>query len=124
VSAYVWVSVIADVVNVRKSPKPRACCWLEDCAPCNGGSVGGQKVGTFGDMGIFSFQMNKNISSGEGSCVVTNDVQLYRRAFACHDLGYARDENGRPMLNDPTWPMIRPKSLLLRNEPLEDEANP
>jgi len=63
--------------------------------------VDGQKVGTFGDMGIFSFQMNKNITSGEGGAVVTNDLRLYRRAFAVHDLGYARDESGRLIMNDP-----------------------
>jgi len=51
-----------------------------------GGSVKGKKVGTFGDLGIFSFQMNKNMTSGEGGAVVTNDARLYDRAFACHDL--------------------------------------
>jgi dTDP-4-amino-4,6-dideoxygalactose transaminase len=86
---------------IQKIAKGRRIFLLEDCAQCNGGSIGGQKVGTFGDMGIFSFQMNKNMSSGEGGCVVTSDDQLYRRAFACHDLGYARDESGRLVFNDP-----------------------
>ena len=61
----------------------------------------GQKVGTFGDLGIFSFQMNKNMTAGEGGGVVTNDTRLYQRAFACHDLGYARDEAGRLIFDDP-----------------------
>ncbi len=91
-----------DAKAIQKIAKAKGLFLLEDCAQCNGGSIGGQKVGTFGDMGIFSFQMNKNMSSGEGGCVVTNDAQLYRRAFACHDLGYARDENGRLVFNDPT----------------------
>ena len=90
-----------DAKAVQKIAREKGVFLLEDCAQCNGGSIGGQKVGTFGDMGIFSFQMNKNMSSGEGGCVVTNDTQLYRRAFACHDLGYARDENGRLVFNDP-----------------------
>ena len=38
-------------------------------------------------MAIFSFQMNKNMTSGEGGCVVTNDARLYNRAVACHDTG-------------------------------------
>jgi len=91
-----------DAKAIQKIAKEKNLFLLEDCAQCNGGSIGGQKVGTFGDMGIYSFQMNKNMSSGEGGCVVTNDTQLYRRAFACHDLGYARDENGRLVFNDPT----------------------
>jgi 8-amino-3,8-dideoxy-alpha-D-manno-octulosonate transaminase len=91
-----------DAKRIQKIAKQKSVFLLEDCAQCNGGSIGGQRVGTFGDMGIFSFQMNKNMSSGEGGCVVTNDPRLYRRAFACHDLGYARDVNGRLVFNDPT----------------------
>jgi len=74
---------------------------LEDCAQANGASIGGQKVGTFGDMAVFSFQMNKNMTAGEGGCVVTRDLQLYRRVVACHDLGYARDDQGRLMFDVP-----------------------
>lgn len=74
---------------------------LEDCAQANGASIDGQKVGTFGHMAAFSFQMNKNMTAGEGGCVVTNDLRLYQRAVACHDLGYARDDEGRLMLDHP-----------------------
>jgi 8-amino-3,8-dideoxy-alpha-D-manno-octulosonate transaminase len=74
---------------------------LEDCAQCAGGSIAGRKVGSFGDMAIFSFQMNKNMTAGEGGCVLTNDDRLYARAFACHDLGYARDESGRLRFDEP-----------------------
>jgi dTDP-4-amino-4,6-dideoxygalactose transaminase len=73
---------------------------LEDCAQCAGGSVHGKKVGTFGDMAIFSFQMNKNMTSGDGGCIVTNDERLYNRAVACHDTGYARDSGGRAILDN------------------------
>jgi dTDP-4-amino-4,6-dideoxygalactose transaminase len=45
--------------------------------------------------------MNKNMTAGEGGCVVTNDEELARRIFACHDLGYARDENGRLIMDRP-----------------------
>ena len=74
---------------------------LEDCAQCAGGAIGGRRVGAFGDMAIFSFQMNKNMTSGEGGCVATSDERLWKRAVACHDLGYARDANGRLVLDDP-----------------------
>jgi 8-amino-3,8-dideoxy-alpha-D-manno-octulosonate transaminase len=45
--------------------------------------------------------MNKNMTAGEGGCVVTSDLRLYRRATACHDVGFARDENGRMVFSDP-----------------------
>lgn len=79
----------------------RGLFLLEDCAQCAGGSIGGRKVGTFGDIAIFSFQMNKNMTSGEGGCVATNNERLYRRAFACHDLGYPRNEEGRLVFDEP-----------------------
>jgi dTDP-4-amino-4,6-dideoxygalactose transaminase len=90
----------ANIVELLKVARERGLFLLEDCAQCAGGSVGGKKVGTFGDMGIFSFQMNKNMTSGEGGAVVTNDARLYDRAFACHDLGYARDDNGRTVFDN------------------------
>jgi 8-amino-3,8-dideoxy-alpha-D-manno-octulosonate transaminase len=90
-----------DVKAVQRIARQRGLWLLEDCAQCNGGSVAGQKVGTFGDMSVFSFQMNKNMSSGEGGCVATNNARLSQRAFACHDLGYARDDEGRLIFNNP-----------------------
>ena len=90
-----------NVTPIAKIARERGLFLLEDCAQANGANIGGQKVGTFGDMAVFSFQMNKNMTSGEGGCVVTRDLQLYRRAVAGHDLGYARDEQGRLMFDDP-----------------------
>jgi dTDP-4-amino-4,6-dideoxygalactose transaminase len=91
----------ADIKAVQEVARRHKLFLLEDCAQCLGGSVKGQRVGTFGDMATFSFQMNKNMTSGEGGCVVTNDMRLYNRAFACHDLGYARDDKGRLNFSDP-----------------------
>jgi dTDP-4-amino-4,6-dideoxygalactose transaminase len=91
----------ADVKAIREVADRRKLFLLEDCAQCTGGSVNGQRVGTFGDMGVFSFQMNKNMTAGEGGAVVTNSRRLYDRAFACHDLGYARNDQGRLIMNDP-----------------------
>ena len=90
----------ANVPELVKVARNRGLFLLEDCAQCAGGGVRGEKVGSFGDMGIFSFQMNKNMTSGEGGAVVTNDARLHQRAFACHDTGYARDANGRAMFDN------------------------
>ena len=89
-----------NVEPVLKIARQHGLWLLEDCAQCNGGSLHGRKVGTFGDMAIFSYQMNKNMTCGEGGGVVTNDKLLYQRAHACHDMGYARDDNGRLIFND------------------------
>ncbi len=85
----------ADAVPIAALAKRHGLFLLEDCAQCAGGSLNGRRAGSFGDMAIFSFQMNKNMTSGEGGCIVTSDETLYRRAFACHDLGYVRTPEGR-----------------------------
>jgi dTDP-4-amino-4,6-dideoxygalactose transaminase len=90
-----------DIVPIAQIARQQGLFLLEDCAQANGASIHGHKVGTFGDIAIFSFQMNKNMTAGEGGCVVTRDLRLYRRAMACHDLGYARDDEGRLIFDDP-----------------------
>ncbi len=90
----------ADVPALSRLARERGLFLLEDCAQCAGGSIGGTKTGTFGDMGVFSFQINKNMTSGEGGAVVTNDSRLHKRAFACHDTGFIRDEKGRELFDD------------------------
>lgn len=68
---------------------------VEDCAQAAGASQGGISVGRFGDIGVFSFQLNKNMTSGDGGLIVTKDDALFRRIVALHDLGYPRNEAGR-----------------------------
>ena len=63
---------------------------LEDAAQCAGGQYKGKRTGAIGDMGIFSFQLHKMITAGEGGAVVTNDPLLYERAVRFHDLGLLR----------------------------------
>jgi 8-amino-3,8-dideoxy-alpha-D-manno-octulosonate transaminase len=91
----------ADVNALVKVARQHKLFVLEDCAQCAGGSVRGQKVGTFGDIATFSFQMNKNMTAGEGGCVATNDLRLYQRTVACHDVGFPRDDQGRLFFNNP-----------------------
>jgi len=52
---------------------------IEDCAHAPGAEYKGQKVGTFGDIACFSFFSNKNLSTGEGGMVVTNNEELYEK---------------------------------------------
>ena len=58
---------------------------IEDTAQAMGGSLHGRSLGTFGDIGCFSFQLNKIITAGEGGMVVTNDKELWKRVVMFHD---------------------------------------
>jgi 8-amino-3,8-dideoxy-alpha-D-manno-octulosonate transaminase len=60
---------------------------LEDCAQANGGEFRGRKLGTFGRVGVYSLQMNKNATAGEGGLLVTDDAALFERCVSAHDLG-------------------------------------
>ena len=73
---------------------------LEDCAQASGAKLHGKPVGSFGDISIFSFQLNKNLSAGEGGALVCDDPALFRRCTALHDLGYPRNQ-GRLDTSDP-----------------------
>ena len=58
---------------------------IEDCAQACGGSYKGKKLGTFGDIGCFSFQYHKIITAGEGGLCLTNNARLYDRLMGYHD---------------------------------------
>lgn len=67
---------------------------LEDCAQSVGGSYKGKPLGSMGDISIYSHQLNKTITAGEGGAVVTNDPVMFERASRFHDLGSLRGLHG------------------------------
>lgn len=53
---------------------------VEDCAQAHGAEYKGQKVGSFGDIGCFSFYPGKNLGCfGDGGAITTNDEKIYDR---------------------------------------------
>lgn len=58
---------------------------IEDVAQACGGSYKGKMLGSFGDVGCFSFQYHKIITAGEGGAAITNDPILYDRLMGYHD---------------------------------------
>jgi dTDP-4-amino-4,6-dideoxygalactose transaminase len=53
---------------------------IEDAAHAPGSLLEGRKLGTLGSMGVFSFFSNKNMATGEGGMLVTDDEKLSKRA--------------------------------------------
>lgn len=49
---------------------------IEDCAQSPGGQYKGKNLGTMGDCGIFSFQESKNIMTGEGGMILTDNEDI------------------------------------------------
>ena len=60
---------------------------IEDAAHAHGGEYNGKKLGSIGDAGCFSFQSSKNLTSGEGGIVVTDDEDLYDMMNSLRNVG-------------------------------------
>lgn len=61
---------------------------IEDACQATGGSYKGKALGSIGTIGTYSLNIFKTITSGEGGALLTNDENLYTRAFAFHDQGH------------------------------------
>jgi len=85
-----YQGVAADMDPLLVEAEEAGVMVLEDCAQSPGALHHGKRVGSMGTMGIYSFQINKTVSSGEGGMVLTNDARLYERAVRMHDLGLFR----------------------------------
>jgi perosamine synthetase len=63
---------------------------IEDCCQSYLSRYKGKLVGTMGEIGCFSLQQSKHMSSGDGGIIVTNDDELARRARLFADKGWPR----------------------------------
>lgn len=67
---------ICDMQNILSIAQRHNLRVVEDCAQAPGSKWRGQWVGTLGDAGVFSFQQSKNITTGEGGMIITNDSEI------------------------------------------------
>jgi dTDP-4-amino-4,6-dideoxygalactose transaminase len=68
---------------------------IEDAAHAFGTTYQGKRVGGFGDIACFSFDGIKNITSGEGGCIVTDDLNVLRKVQDARLLGVEKDTEKR-----------------------------
>ena len=65
---------------------------IEDCAQAHGATYNNRKVGTFGDIGCFSFYPTKNLGGiGDGGAIITNNNSIYKKISKLRQYGW--DEN-------------------------------
>jgi 8-amino-3,8-dideoxy-alpha-D-manno-octulosonate transaminase len=74
--------------RIMKVAKKHNLLVLEDNAQACGASIQGKMTGAIGQMGIFSFDHYKTITTGEGGMILTDDLDLYHRAEWYHDHGH------------------------------------
>ena len=68
---------------------------VEDAAHAFGTTFLGKKIGSFGDIVCFSFDGIKNITSGEGGCIVTDDEEILQKIRDARLLGVEKDTDKR-----------------------------
>ncbi len=69
----------ADMDPIMRIAKEHRLKVIEDCAQAPGSKYKGRYVGTIGNLGVFSFQETKNITTGEGGMVITKDPVMAKR---------------------------------------------
>lgn len=76
-----------DLDSLSRVAKRYGVPLLEDVAQAAGASYHGRKLGSYGMVSSYSFQLNKMISAGEGGAVLTDDKETYERCLMFHDIG-------------------------------------
>lgn len=67
----------AEMDDILAFAKEKGLYVLEDCAQSHGATYKGKKVGTFGDVGCFSFYPGKNLGAlGDGGAIISNNKEL------------------------------------------------
>ena len=84
----------ADMTSIMRIAKEFDLLVIEDAACGLGAIHNGQKVGTFGQAGCFSFHPRKAITTGEGGAIATNDTQLSAKLRVWRNHGIQRNDNG------------------------------
>lgn len=101
---------------------------IEDCAQAVGAKIGNQNVGTFGDIGCFSFYPTKNLSTmGDGGAVVTNNGQIADRIRRLRMYGediryHSLESSGHSRLPEIQAAILRVKLQNLGDELKERQA--
>jgi len=75
----------ADMDTILDVSRRRGVPVLEDACQAHLAEWRGRKLGTLGSLGCFSFQASKNLASGEGGAVLTDDDALAARCYSFHD---------------------------------------
>ena len=94
---------LADLDKIITIARKHGIKVVEDCAHAHGAKWNNKGIGSFGDVGSFSFQQSKVMTSGEGGECITSDADLFDRIGRISHIGYQfAAERGKPSVPPPT----------------------
>src|SRR5208283_2725923 len=85
----------AELDPIKKVARERGVALIEDAAQAHGAEYKGSRIGSIGDLSCFSFYAGKNMTTGEGGMVTTNDDDYSERLRMLRSHGEQR----------PYWPV-------------------
>lgn len=77
----------ADMDPIRELARKRGLRVLEDSCEALGAAYRGRRAGSLGDAGVFGFYPNKQVTTGEGGMIVTDDEELYKLVASMRNQG-------------------------------------
>ena len=77
-----------EVDKVAEIAKRHGVTLIEDCAQAHATKYKGKYLGTYGDIGCFSFQQSKHMTTGDGGITITDDKDTYWRLRLFADKGW------------------------------------
>ena len=92
---------MARIDEIKSLCDQKGLVLIEDACQSVGATFNGQSVGTFGQIGCFSFDSVKTITCGEGGAIVTDDRAIYTLADAYSDHGHDHIGNDRGLEKHP-----------------------
>jgi perosamine synthetase len=75
-----YFGYMADMNRIMKIAEKHNLYVIEDCAQAHGAEYYGKKAGAIGHAGAFSFFATKNMTTGEGGGITTNDEEMAKKA--------------------------------------------
>ncbi|MCB8942337.1 MAG: DegT/DnrJ/EryC1/StrS family aminotransferase [Ardenticatenaceae bacterium] len=81
------INLVANMDAIMKIAEAHNLFVIEDACQAIGLTYRGRRVGSIGHAAAFSFNQHKNIKSGEGGALLTNDDRIHVRALMYHDVG-------------------------------------
>ena len=84
--------------EIRKIARKNNLYVIEDCCEALGAKIKNKKVGSFGELGTFSFFISHHITTMEGGMLVTNNETFYELGKSLRAHGWAREQKDRKMI--------------------------
>lgn len=99
--------VPAEMERIRQIAESHGLAVIEDACEALGAEFDSQKVGAFGDLAVFGFYPNKQITTGEGGCILARDSELADRLRSLRNHGRPPSQKaagtGQTGIPDSNW---------------------